>query len=230
MTRAELFASAGQFLLAAVLMTGATLAVAFLGIGVAAANARPFVMGAMFLCFILAGMGFAGAIYMAVRAMSRSASYDPIAAWRADQAAWLKVQTEKGIRRSIELHDSTLTEMESRDGGLVFWLDAYVHCSIGEPGHDPGTGSVHRAELQIDAGRCEESLALPADILGGTVQLGAHVLVNVIPLPVARRVSVRLEFEFANEQKLIVLGEGLAVTLMDRGRYVEDFSGLERRP
>ncbi|HKQ57273.1 MAG TPA: hypothetical protein VJY35_05355 [Candidatus Eisenbacteria bacterium] len=224
MTRAQLLRSAWHFLRAAIVMTVCSAAVGYFAFGVRPnGDVNPLILGLLFVLFILSGMGCVGALYLAVRGLARKASYDPVPVWRADQESW---RDREGLVEAsgIELHDSTVKSLEVQGTDVVVWMDAYVHRSIGVPGRDAGTGWIHLTALRFSAGRCEApDPKLPAEISGGTLHLGARQLENVFAVPLDFSGSVRLELELVSARKMLIEGDGLTVSLMDDGTYIEHF-------
>jgi hypothetical protein len=219
MTRAELFRSAWQFLLAALVMSVTCVAVAYFGsVANHSGDPTPLIQGLFFLFWVLAGMGFAGSLYLAIRGVIRSPSYDPLSIWLAD------------ARSSIELHDSVLKSIEMQGAVLVLWMDAYVHRSIGVPGVDAGMGWIYVVALRFNSGRCAPALPEPlARICDGILHLGADHLENAIPVPLDFKGSVRLDLVISNDAKLSIEGDGLRVALTGEGRYVEGFPSPRKR-
>jgi hypothetical protein len=213
MTRAQLLTSAWQFLLAAIVMSVACVAVVHFGFGAShPGDVSPLIQGLLFLFAIHAEVGFAGSLYLAFRGVTRSPSYDPVPLWLAD------------ARCGIELHDSEIKSIEMQGAVLVLWMDAYVHRSTGVPGQDAGMGWIHLAALRFNSGRCPaRPPELPAEISDGILHLGARRLENVFPAPLDFSGSVRLDLELLNAGTVLIEGDGLTVTLMDEGRYIEGF-------
>jgi hypothetical protein len=86
MTRAELFKSATQTLVGGLLLLGGC---AGLGWFVAHGSSLVVIAG-FFVALVLSAMGIVGALYLCVRGVLRSPSYDPQAVRWADQAKWMK--------------------------------------------------------------------------------------------------------------------------------------------
>ena len=99
MSRADLFVSSRQFLLVGVLGLVLTATAGLLAVAEPRQEAPNFyALVAMFLLFILSGMGLAGALYLFVRACVRGASYDPREVWLADQLG-VDSQADRGADR-----------------------------------------------------------------------------------------------------------------------------------
>ena len=91
MSRRDLFASAVQFLLAGVLGIGLMWLLSLAG-----RDLPEFALAVgAFGLVILSGMGFAGAVYLFVRACFRSPHYDPREVWLADELGVDRAEQEE---------------------------------------------------------------------------------------------------------------------------------------
>ena len=89
------------------------------------------------------------------------------------------------LNREIELHDSTLSKVETNQTNVTLSFDrAYVHCSEGTPGIDIGTGWSQKIDLilrQVATVKVPDDL--PNDISDGYIIINGNKLDNMIPLP-----------------------------------------------
>ena len=124
---------------------------------------------------------------------------------------------------TLEFHDSTLTALSETSVGVTLDLDAYVHRweASGDSWH--GTGWMQPVRILISGARREQlAAALPLDIAGGRLRVGAITHRNVIPLPFSALDSVGLWLQLVDAT--IVEAEGSAVSVEPCGEanFVED--------
>jgi hypothetical protein len=99
----------------------------------------------------------------------------------------------------VELHDSTVAEIEKRDGTMIVHLrPAYLHRSRGRPGYDAGDVFVQEARLFFDSASINEGIPkLPREIMDGSLVVGEQRHGNLIPVPleIARSTKFHLVFD-----------------------------------
>src|SRR3954447_25869367 len=91
---------------------------------------------------------------------------------------------EPTLNNAVEIHDSTLAGVNNRGRDVVVRLvPAYVHCSEGRPGIDPGSGWLQDIDL-VFRDAVIESLPsqLPSSLSDGDLCTGEGRWENGIPL------------------------------------------------
>lgn len=130
------------------------------------------------------------------------------------------------MHRAIELHDSVLASVGSRDGVVVVILrPAYVHSSEGEPGVNDGWVGVQTVILEFDDGRVDGTIeGLPADISDGDFEADGVLSPNMIKLPcdTATRAVLTLYLS-PGYGKVSIQGARVRVTTESEIEYVEAF-------
>jgi hypothetical protein len=126
---------------------------------------------------------------------------------------------------AVEIHDSTLERIERRGDGVVAVISAYVHRSAGRPGVDAGTGWSQTLELRFAQGRTNGSLeAIPMELLDGHLDVAGEKFANMIPMPLDRIGSTRLELHSWNDAKIVIEGDRVTGSLIGPARYIEEFA------
>jgi len=99
-------------------------------------------------------------------------------------ARWISHSFIK-MHTMVELHDSTVAEIEKRDGTIIVHLrPAYLHKSRGHPGYDTGDVLVQEARLFFDSASINEGIPdLPCEIMDGSLVVGDQHYENMIPAP-----------------------------------------------
>ena len=135
------------------------------------------------------------------------------------------------LNREIELHDSTLSDVEINQTNATLTFDrAYVHCSEGTPGLDSGTGWSQQINLilrQVATAKIPDDL--PNDISDGYIIVNGNKLVNMIPLPfkVSGKIELMLITQYGKELKI---DAELAYTEeIDQPIFIENFPGLNEK-
>lgn len=131
------------------------------------------------------------------------------------------------MNRGIEIHDSTLVAIEpvGRDVALLL-APAYMHCSEGRPGVDPGSGWLQDTTLFIREAVVESSPSrLPCTLSDGAFSIGESSWENGIPLPLEATGSVSLSAVTEDGDSLAIHGLGAEAVLHGEPRYLEHFPG-----
>jgi len=127
--------------------------------------------------------------------------------------------------RSIEIHDSVLTQISFSEKETRLHLSAYMHQSEGIPGQDPGSGWVQEAVLHLQGAQVKGSFSeLPITLSDGQFWSGHNNLMNLIPVPLRRfKADFKLRLE-AWKQVVVITGSGeVELELLGQPRYVEEF-------
>lgn len=125
---------------------------------------------------------------------------------------------------AIEIHDSTLVQLEYKENTLIATLRAYVHRSKGIPGVDPGSGWIQAVEIRLVRGHATGDVAeMPIELYDGRLVIDGQTFDNMVPLPYEFGGSVRLELEGANNLAVVLEGDAVAVVPRSAPEYVEDF-------
>lgn len=130
---------------------------------------------------------------------------------------------------SVEIHDSRVARITPKGKNLVISLgSAYLHCSAGRPGIDPGSGWLQEIDLVI-SGAVIEALPseLPVDLCDGSFAVGEARWENSIPLPLAVSGAVSFAAETARGELLTVRGIGATAVRHGEPRYLDDFPGAD---
>jgi hypothetical protein len=132
------------------------------------------------------------------------------------------------VNSGVELHDSILAGLEVLSGvALLAFRPAYLHKSVGRPGIDSGTGWVVDLDLRVmDASLSSTPPSLPADVRGGSLEIGGkrHDNVIVLPLPAETTLLLMLELDSGD---LAIRGSNIVLELRSEPKYVEAFTGQE---
>jgi len=125
----------------------------------------------------------------------------------------------------VELHDSTVAEIEMRDGTIiVHFQPAYLHRSKGRPGYDAGEGLVQEARLIfLHATVSGDIPTFPRDIVDGTFVIGEEWHENSVPVPLESTESIRLHLEF-DRHKITITAGGVRLELSGSPRCIEKFN------
>jgi hypothetical protein len=130
----------------------------------------------------------------------------------------------------IEIHDSTVTEMVSRDGTvIVHFQPVYLHKSEGLPGVDAGTGWVQEARLIFaDAAASGVYPEWPCDVMDGELIVDGERYPNLIPAPFETSTFTVLRLAFDSSHALTVTGRGARLELIGEPRYAEEVRRTKR--
>jgi hypothetical protein len=133
-----------------------------------------------------------------------------------------------GQNIGVELHDSELVAIRQDGSDLVLTLSpAWIHCSSGEPGRDPGTSWTRDASIRIEKGRTFGKLpGLPADIPDGSVVGPDWAFHNVIPSPEVFQGPVRMELFFNDGSKLVIAGDRILIELVGEAEFMYVFPSV----
>ena len=131
------------------------------------------------------------------------------------------------MNNAIELHDSEISAVCLSDCELRVVFDpAYVHCSAGRPGVDPGLGYLQSAELVFtNAQLAQNGGDCTGTISGGFVANDLVEYANVIPLPLTLSGRISAEIIFNTGAVMKVTGSGLSCLLKGDARYLEAYEG-----
>lgn len=129
------------------------------------------------------------------------------------------------MNTTIELHDSTVSEIANRNGTvIVHFVPAYLHKSEGRPGFDCGTGWVQDAQLIFAegsfSGGCPD---LPRNIMDGELMIGQELYANEVPVPLEFTGTAELRLVFDPRHAVTVKGQSARLQLLGEPRYVEKF-------
>lgn len=126
----------------------------------------------------------------------------------------------------IEIHDSRVTAIVSRDGTvIVHFQPAYLHKSEGRPGVDAGTGWVQEARLIFtDAAASGVYPEWPCSVMEGELMADGERHPNLIPVPFETSMPTELRLGFNSADTVTVTGRGARLELIGEPRYVEEFS------
>ncbi|MFC4764318.1 hypothetical protein [Dyella koreensis] len=120
---------------------------------------------------------------------------------------------------SIELHDSTISDVESRDGSiLIKFSRAYVHLD--------GKGWAQEAEIRIGSATVGgERVDYPAKVGDGQLVTEDGPYHNLLMLPLSTIGPVTLEIEFMSGKVVRISGAGLEVTMKGPRILLEQVAG-----
>jgi hypothetical protein len=129
----------------------------------------------------------------------------------------------------IELHDSWVAGITTSGGSvLVRYYPAYVHCSEGRAGFDPGSVWVQDIDLVVSEAVLESSFTeMPRELDDGSLSVGNEVFENAISFPLDVRGAVRFSVVSRNGERLVIQGTRATVVPVGKGRYVEQFPGTK---
>ena len=116
---------------------------------------------------------------------------------------------------SIELHDSTISGIESRNGSIVIKFSrAYVHLD--------GKGWTQEAEIRIgNATMAGRQIDYPAKVGDGQLVTDDGPYHNLLMLPLVTTGPVSLEIEFFSGKIVRIVGTGLEATLKGPRTFLE---------
>jgi hypothetical protein len=101
---------------------------------------------------------------------------------------------------------------------------AYIHASDGEPGIDPGTGSLQDADLIIAGAALPLGCSgTPTRIVEGSVLCGGADFGNCLALPLRLEQRVRLSLVLADGSSFTIEGDGIAVETHGQPTFLENF-------
>ncbi|MFC5527223.1 hypothetical protein ACFPPA_15890 [Rhodanobacter ginsengisoli] len=120
---------------------------------------------------------------------------------------------------SIELHDSTISGIESRDGSIIIKFSrAYVHLD--------GKGWAQEAEIRVCSATVGgEQVDYPAKVGDGKLVTEDGPYHNLLMLPLSTTGPVNLEIEFFSGKVVRISGTGIDVTLKGRRTLLEQVAG-----
>jgi len=125
---------------------------------------------------------------------------------------------------AIEIHDSTLTSIESNGDDVIVVLSVYVHRSVGRPGIDQGTGYSQPIQLRFLRGRATGNMpAIPMELLDGRLVLSGETFENTIPMPLDHVGPSRIELESWNDARILIEGDRVTCEFVGPPAYVERF-------
>jgi hypothetical protein len=126
---------------------------------------------------------------------------------------------------ALEIHASVLVRLDRRGSTLVAMLSpASVHRSDGRPGVDPGTVWSGAAFLRFLGGEADGTIqGLPCELMGGELRHAGGVVPNPIPVPLSLEGAVELHLRDSRGGQVVLLGQGLEISLAGPGTFVEDF-------
>jgi len=129
------------------------------------------------------------------------------------------------VNTVIEIHDSRITEIASRNGTvIVHFRPAYLHKSEGNPGIDAGTGWVQEARLIFaDAAAIGDYPEWPCDVVDGALIVDGASHRNMIPVPFETSLLAELHLVCDDVHTVTVTGRGARLELIGEPRYVEEF-------
>ncbi len=127
---------------------------------------------------------------------------------------------------AVELHDSEVVAIETRGGRVTITLAGYVHRSSGRPGVDPGSGWSQDVVLSFSGGTVQDRpTLLPVYLSDGSLTTGGGVLENVIAVPSVHQGPVHMELICVDDQRIVVTGDSIELSLVGEPTYVDEFTG-----
>jgi hypothetical protein len=134
------------------------------------------------------------------------------------------MKDESDPNAAVEIHDSTLRQIESGGDDVVAVIDAYVHRSAGHPGVDAGTGWSQSLQLRFFKGKASGSVAtIPMELLDGRLVLSGETFSNTIPMPLNHMGPSRIELESWNDARIIIESDGVSGHFVGPPVHVEEF-------
>ena len=130
---------------------------------------------------------------------------------------------------SIELHDSEVENI-SQEGSTVriSFVEVYIHESEGEPGVDPGTGWLQKAELLLEDASIEgKAPDLPRWLSDGRLTIDEEAYENELPIPLDQHGEVTLVMLFVTGDEVEIRAKRISLTLFGEPKYVEEFTGVK---
>ncbi|WP_199100412.1 hypothetical protein [Dyella sp. ASV21] len=123
------------------------------------------------------------------------------------------------LPHSIELHDSTISGIETRGNSLLITFShAYVHLD--------GKGWSQQVEIQIDE-PClgGDPVSYPAQVAGGRLVTVEGPYDNLLMLPLSTKGPIQLEIEFVSGAVVRISGRGLVVSPKGVITFLEEVAG-----
>jgi hypothetical protein len=129
------------------------------------------------------------------------------------------------MNSAIEFHDSEVAAIVlDGDSVIVSFKEAYVHKSLGTPAVDPGTGWTQAARLFIGGASIEGVFPdFPCWIADGSLRIEGRDSDELIPIPLDRIGSVRLEILFHKDSHVVIVGNSAKLVLIGDPTYVEEY-------
>lgn len=129
------------------------------------------------------------------------------------------------MNENIELHDSDLAAVSTRDGEIVVTLaPAYIHRSAGLPGIEGGSGWLQPAALSFgEAVLVDLPAKLPATISEGVLRIGGAVHSNLIPGAGEFRDPIELALVLTTGETLTIEAHRLRIDLHGVASFVENY-------
>lgn len=123
------------------------------------------------------------------------------------------------LPHSIELHDSTISGIETRgDSLLINFSHAYVHLD--------GKGWSQEAEIWIgEACLGGDSVSYPAKVADGQLFTDEGPYHNLLMLPLSTKGPIQLEIEFLSGEVIRVSGRGLVISPHGAITFLEEVAG-----
>ena len=134
------------------------------------------------------------------------------------------------LNRIIELHDSKVESINQVGRRItVSFSAAYIHKSHGRPGVDPGTGWTQAAQVTFEPGEIRgESPDFPCPVWDGHLIIAGWPHAGSIPIPLNSFAAVELDLIFDETHKVQIIGKAVALSLIGKERFVENFPGQTR--
>jgi hypothetical protein len=102
---------------------------------------------------------------------------------------------------------------------------AYVHCSIGRPGVDPGDGYSQSAELVFLNAMCSEPTSgCFGKISEGLVRIGTDSF-GLLPLPCSGSGDIHAKFVFTSGTSLNIIAESFNCLATGSRKLIESYGG-----
>lgn len=219
MTRSQLFKSASQISIVALVVCVAGFLTAYLVDAIRAGNTDTLADLLALSSTVLGGLGVVVSGYLVARGLTRSNGYSPVSVWQAD------LEREAGrVRSGMQLQGLKVESIRRRGRDLVIHLEARVHQSTGVPGRNAGTVWIYPAEMWIRSGRVlQPAPRAPMQVAAGGLGVGSQRLGEMMPVPLDFDGLVRFEGEIVGEELLVIEGRGIEIRLVGEGRYIEIF-------
>lgn len=122
----------------------------------------------------------------------------------------------------LEFHDSTLSEVGQDDDRVMLRLDAYVHRWEQIHGAWNGVGVIQEVRIVLEGCPHCSVGPVPVEIADGTIRAGDAVHDNLVPVPFSHNGPVSVTMEFETGAEVQIQGQGIGVTAIGDGRFVED--------
>lgn len=129
------------------------------------------------------------------------------------------------INSAMEFHDSEVERItQEGDNIRVSFVEVYIHKSEGQPGIDPGTGWVQKAEMLLENASIEgRAPDLPRWLDGGSISVDGKTYDNMVLFPSGLRGDVLLVLDFVSGEKVEISAKGISLSLIGEPKYVEEF-------